>query len=415
MNRCRRFALLVLGPALLLASTGCTSSTGAGSGSGSGQCAWGFVMDPDNNVIWPETNAIFWTTPVVLLPGMEIIVRGVYPEGRYMSVKTYNGTAIVDSVYDQQIAPDEGSSNPFTDPDAPVDPEVREYTVEVRSGDPVEPGDNVLAGLPAGATSGLTFLNYRVYVSDDPADLAGGALPEITLSYLGGRVKKTLPQCPQALQSALPAPADAPETPPPTTTASVIGERAAALPEDESVTPIAFTRNSATHLWPNPDDAYLVGKVTAEPGRIAVVRAKAPLFPDTRAGAHVTDPHDVRYWSMCVHMLRPPLPTSDCAGDFETVLDGSGYYTYVISMPGDRPAGAEEANGVTWLPWGEPDVDVALTLRNILPDAGFHQAIQDVTETGTEAAVMGEYYPIGGTCTKAIYEAGGPEACLPAG
>jgi hypothetical protein len=362
-------------------------------------------MDPDNNVIWPETNAIFWTTPIVLVPGMEVEVRGTYPEGRYTSVKTYQGSQIVDSLNDQQIAPDEGSTNPFVDPEAPEDPEQRRYTVSVRSGVPVEAGDNVLAGLSGGATSGLTFLNYRVYVADDPSDMAGGPLPEVWITMFGGRIERRLPQCPQAAQHQ--APSEEPNPP----TAGLDAPAPAAA--ESSVTPITFARNEATHLFPNPDDAYLVGVAHAEPGQVAVVRAKAPAFPDTRNGAHVTDPQEVRYWSMCVHMLRPPLPTADCAGDFETTVDADGYYTYVVSMPGDRPMGADEAHGITWLPWGEPMVNVALTLRNLLPDEDFGHAVQSIVEPGTEQAVMGEYYPIGGMCPVEVFEAGGADACLP--
>lgn len=391
---------------------GCTASGPSGSGGGA-QCAWGFVMDPDNNVIWPETNAIFWTTPIVMLPGMEVEVRGVYPEGRYMSVKTYEGSQIVDSLNDQQIAPDAGSSNPFVDPAAPADPANRHYTVRVRPGVAMEEGDNDLASLSGGNTSGLTLLNYRVYVSDDPSDMAGGPLPEVWIKMFGGRVERRLPQCPQATQSAM---ATQNLTAPQGLAASSRLDQAPTTDAvGGAVTPITFTKNEATHLFPNPDDAYMVGVTKFEPGHVAVVRAKAPEFPDTRGGAHVTDPHDVRYWSMCVHMLRPPLPTADCAGDFETTVDADGYYTYVVSLPGDRPEGADEAHGVTWLPWGEPRVDVALTLRNLLPAEHFDSAIQDVVETGTEQAVMGEYYPIGGVCAREDFEAGGPAACLPQG
>ena len=403
----RTWHVRVLGGVLtLLVATvpaGCTASGSSGP-SGGAQCAWGFVMDPGNNVIWPETNAIFWTTPIVLLPGMEVEVRGTYPEGRYTSVKTYQGSQIVDSLNDQQIAPDEGSANPFVEPEAPDDPARRRYTVSVRPGAPVEDGDNVLAGLSGGATSGLSFLNYRVYVSDDPADMAGGPLPEVWITMFDGRIEHRLPQCPQAEPHRPPSDEPVPS--------AGLDARASAA-EGGSVTPITFTRNNATHLFPNPDDAYLVGVAHAEPGQVAVVRAKAPMFPDTRAGAHVTDPQEVRYWSMCVHMLRPPLPTADCAGDFETTIDAEGYYTYVVSMPGDRPVGADEAHGITWLPWGEPRVDVALTLRNLLPAEDFAHAVQNVVEPGAEQAVMGEYYPVGAMCPVEVFEAGGVEACLP--
>ncbi len=380
------------------------AAVSAGASAGQGPCAWGFVMSSAKNVIWPETNAVFWTTPFVLFPWSELVVRGTYPEARYMSVKTYGGAEIVESLSDQQIAPDAGSVNPFTDPEAPEDPALRRYTVRVRPRTAVAGGDNVLAAFPNSAALGLVFLNYRVYVPDDPGNVTGGELPRVSVRLLGGLFERPLPTCPQAV---------APER----LTAAGIPPVGAAGPAETSgdeVSPVVFRQNSAAHLWPNPDDAYLVGKVAYQPGRVAVVRARGAVFPDTRAGAHVTDPHQLRYWSMCVHMLTLPLPTAGCAGDFETVLDPDGYYTYLVSLPEDRPANADAAHGVTWLPWGRPGVDVALTLRNMLPDPSFPHAIQGVTEPGTEPAVMGDYYPQAGACDRSVVEAGGPTACLPA-
>lgn len=388
------------------------SASPAQAGDSGGECAWGFVMSPTFNVIWPETSAIFWTTLVPILPGMRIEVAGSFPESRYMSVKTYSGNAILDSLADNMIAPDEGSSNPFVDREAPTDPEQRRYTVSIQPGVQVEDGDNELAAVVDGGTAGLAIVNYRVYLPDDPEDFTGGVgLPELKISYFGGRVQKTLPPCPQALPGpdAAPSPEALEASENLARLADILAQGSGS--QEGTSTPIVFTRNEASQFWPNPDDAYLVGPAKAESGRVAVVRAKAASFPDTRGGAHVTDPHDLRYWSMCVHMLRFPLPTADCAADFETVLDQDGYYTYVVSMPYDRPSNAVPEQGVTWLPWGEPFTDVALTLRNMLPDEGFPHSIQD-TEPGTEASVMGEYYPVGAMCSRQTFEAGGADACL---
>lgn len=380
---------------------------------GTGGCAWGFVMDPANNVIWPETNAMFWATPYVLFPGSELVVTGSFPESRYMSIKTYGFTTVVDSLNDQQIRPDEGSENPFVVRDVPEDPEARRYTVRIRPGISVPGGegeiDNDLAAFANSGTIGVGFLSYRVYVPDDPSDWTGGAgLPDVTLSMFDGRIERRLPTCGRALSgstrdgNAGSAVSEGLMLPLPETQQAV---------EEGGVTPIEFRRNEATHIFPNPDDAYLVGVAQFAPGKVAVVHAKGPEFPDTRAGAHVTDPHDVRYWSLCVHMLTWPLPTSDCAGDFETALDEGGWYTYVISLP-PAPANADAEHGITWLPWGRPGVDNALTLRNMLPDDTFAHAIQDARQ-GTEAEVMGEYYPLGGMCDREVFETEGPDACLP--
>ncbi len=375
-----------------------------------GLCAW----SRQGQVIWPETRSIFWMTPLYLVPGMELVVRGTYPDVRYTSLKTYNGRKIVESLSDEQITAEKGSKNPFLEPRARKDGKPGTYTVKVRPDASAEEGDNLLAGFLEGADRGWMFLNYRIYVPDDPGTVTGGPLPDVTIRMFGGLLRWTLPECPGAVPESYPAfasgdvpGADLPPGSEPATSTVASG----ALGPSE-VTPIVFDRNHTT-LWDNPDDAYLVGTADARPGQVAVVRAKAPEFPDKREGELVTDDNDVRYWSLCVHLRDQAKSTADCSADFETALDDSGYYTFVISMPEDRPTNAGPAQDVTWMHWGQPTVGVALTLRNILPDPGFDEAIQKVLEPGTAAAVMGEYYPVAGMCPRAVYEAGGPEACLP--
>jgi hypothetical protein len=65
---------------------------------------------------------------------------------------------------------------------------------------------------------------------------------------------------------------------------------------------------------------------------------------------------------------------------------------------------------VSWIAWGvQPDS--LLILRHMLPSVGFAQAIQRVSEPGTEREVIGEYLPVGKHTTRAEYEARG---CSPA-
>jgi len=372
-----------------------------------GPCSWGFVMNPQHNVIWPETNAVFWMTPYVLFPGAEIVVQGSFPEARYMSVKTYGASTIIDSLNDSEILADPGSENPFLDPDAPQDPDHARFTVHVRPGSATGGDDNVLAAFAGDGTAGMGFLSYRVYVPDDPTDVTGGSLPEVTFSLFGGLVKRHLSPCPSALGSGV-----ADSHPSATRPGLPLAPGSAHPDQGTGATPIVFAVNDAAHLFPNPDDAYLVGRANFAAGHVAVVRARGPVFPDTRAGGHVTDPHDVRYWSMCVHMLTWPLPTADCAGDFETTLDADGFYTYVVSLAEDRPSNAVGSEGVTWLPWGRPGIDVALTLRNLLPSGDFTHSIQQIGSRPA-AEVMGDYYPQAGMCDKRVFETEGPAACLP--
>lgn len=174
---------------------------------------------------------------------------------------------------------------------------------------------------------------------------------------------------------------------------------------------------STSGLFPNGDNKYLGAGLSYQPGRLVVVRGKAPNFPDSRAGQPPTDPaQQVRYWSMCQNDLVTPYPVVACAADFQTRLDADGYYTYVVVAPEDLPAQMDSS--VTVLPWGSTQVaKKVLFLRNMLPSESFYpqsiQASQD--HAGDPATTMGPYYPVATYCTTAVFAATGAAGCFGAG
>src|SRR5436309_79034 len=56
-------------------------------------------------------------------------------------------------------------------------------------------------------------------------------------------------------------------------------------------------------FFSNDQNAYLLTRITRQYGDAVVYRAKAPTFPDTRAGVDVTTPSQLRYWSVCEYEL----------------------------------------------------------------------------------------------------------------
>jgi hypothetical protein len=83
-----------------------------------------------------------------------------------------------------------------------------------------------------------------------------------------------------------------------------------------------FPPEKATEgAFPNDFNVYLSAILTYQPGRIAVVRGKAPIALDTRDGEPVTAPQDLRYWSLCNNTNVFPFPVVACKADFETALD----------------------------------------------------------------------------------------------
>jgi hypothetical protein len=115
---------------------------------------------------------------------------------------------------------------------------------------------------------------------------------------------------------------------------------------------------------------------------------------------------------MCQNDLLSPYPVVACAADFQTAIDGSGNYTYVVAAPADLPANL--GPNVTTIPWGSTDVDKVLFLRNMTPSAAFYpNSIQASQDSGADpATTMGPYYPRAAYCGTETFAAGGADACL---
>jgi hypothetical protein len=172
-------------------------------------------------------------------------------------------------------------------------------------------------------------------------------------------------------------------------------------------------------LGTNPDARYLITPLAWIPGRVVVVRGKAPTFADTRAGESPTKPTQVRYWSFGTGANVVPwiTPSSVGTGDFQIPTASDGTYTLVVSQPADRPANATPEQGVAWLPGSDPSQPGLLWLRQVLPSQEyFPQSVWAVPEgvPGVAEQIMGPYFPQTVYCDKATFEAGGADACFAA-
>ncbi|MDH6284739.1 hypothetical protein [Prescottella agglutinans] len=386
--------------------------TAAAEPAGPRPCAWRFMSDGNVlDVAFPDVNATYWVLPYALGATDSIEVSGTYPSARYFSLNTY-GTDLdtTDTLRDDQILPDPGSGNPFTDSGAQgLPPERRRWHATLVTGPAEHQRNEIRALRDSGPPVG--FLIIRVYVPDDPASRSGGApLPEVAYRRSGTTIPVqpcSQPFDPRTLSAPV---ADAGQW-----VVDRAIERAASdalragTPEATFVNPA-----STSGLFPNGDNKYIGAVLTYRPGRIAVVRGRAPAFPDTRAGASPTEAgQQVRYWSMCQNDLVSPYPVVACAADFQTTLDADGRYTYVVAAPGDVPSNVDPT--VTVLPWGSTDVPKKLLiLRNMLPTAEFYPAsIQASQANGTDpAATMGDYYPEVAYCSTVTFEMRGYAGCF---
>lgn len=363
------------------------------------------------NVAFPDANATYWTLPYVLGTGDTITLSGTYPAARYFSLNTY-GTDFntVDTLRDAQIRPAAGP-NPFTDPSAESAMGHGRWRATVVNRAP-DRARNEMCGLPAGGrqSTPIGFLIIRVYVPNAPGSVSGGVpLPTVTMRTAGSTI--TLPPCASTFNPAA-------YTGPVATAMKSLFDRVIAqaaagafptgAPEATFINPA-----STSGLFPNGDNKYVGTSLTYRPGRVAVVRGRAPTFPNTRAGASPAQPgKQVRYWTMCQNDKVSPYPVVDCASDFQTRLDGQGYYTYVVAAPAEA-ARLRHRPGLTLLGWGSTAVPVKiLFLRNMLPAPSFTESIQ-TAQAGSAplAASMGEYYPRATYCDVDVLATRGYQAC----
>jgi hypothetical protein len=442
----RRFALAAGALLLVVAcsSTTTTSSPGttaaptAGSSTPGGTtvagspCGWPTKADKaTQNVAYPDTAATYWGTSYVLAPGEKLELRGRYPDARYASFITYGPSGgSIGVLTDRDIQPDPGSTNPFQG----GGPSGGRYSVTVTGSDQAAANTITAAATkgtsggsgtstPAGSQPGTTAapvkvdravmlgtgtagapgvvggtILYRVYLSNTPGDPAGGAgLPDISVVHADGS-KTDVATC--ANPGANPA------------ATAIIDANGPATNTPAPEQPV-FIRPKAgsANLYPNPDNVYVVTILHHTPGKVVVVRGKAPTFPNTATGAAITGTEQVRYWSLCTDEYRKPYPVSFCVPDQDVAVAADGTYTFVVSTAADRPANATAANGVTWLDWGDTSVDNLLLLRHMLAAPGFAESAINLAPGALASSTMGPYTPVGVYCDASAFASGGPAAC----
>ncbi len=184
-------------------------------------------------------------------------------------------------------------------------------------------------------------------------------------------------------------------------------------PLDGPVLSGAATAGGNGGFLSNLDNNYVSATINRGYGQVLVSRMRVASFANTRGGETPMPGAQLRYWSMCENDPFTERFVA-CGTDDQSTQRPSGYATYVVSTPAQRPRNATAACGVNWLPWG-PDQAGLLILRNMLPDPAFKQSVQDAT-VGKEAQTMGSYLPASRYYSKAGFEAlgcGGAAAAVP--
>jgi hypothetical protein len=372
-------------------------------------CSWPveFAGEGLLNVATPDTETTYWFMPLDTRLFKSVTFQGTYPNARAFNFTSYTDTGVfINTLADEQIKPDAGSTNPFMTPDASGS---HSYTVTISANGS---GPNKL---DAGG-SRLVFILYRVIVPNQGLDKTGGTgLPAVTLAArVGGSLR--LRPCPFAnAQAAL-------GNTIPILIASGFSQGASFL---QAIVAAANQKNAmqgacgasrasasaavpfgpapGLEFYPNPPTTYLqTSNLCFQPGRILVLRGKALDYPNTYLGGSIFQPAfdgqvEARYWSMCNNDGVFPYPVLGCQADYQTRLDQSQFYTYVVSADPGPPSWLP-ANA-TWLPWGPPEIPITVIFRAILAD---------------NAPVPAEFAPKGALCDEALFVAQGWQGCFAA-
>ncbi len=441
-------------------------------------CAWPLELSPEGpgNLLAPDEQARYWFMPFdVKYDTMKI--EGSYPNARYFSFVVYNGDAngrpvsVAGHKYDAIIKPDTGSGSPSASTsNQPVTSSAHgSYTVCV-----TRKNASCVNTIPNVAPN-HAWVAYRIYVPSPDKTLSGHALmggqplPKITL--YGGNGSQSLATCPLADV----APAN-PQQPSVTyyydRTVNKLSDLRTFVqllfpPGFDIYQPSDYFQSAGKdQLWfapakeppvlllPNPDNKYIMMQPgTYQRGRVVVIHAKAPSFPDTSDGPRPSAggrSADMRYWSVCNYDLALTVSSVRCLYDQAAITEG-GYYTIVISDDLLRPSWLPP--NVNWLSWGDEQYPKAVFVRHLIPvpqngtnytrkEIPFPHAIQwvvkgcpdncvhkdavidfnlpwvptraSVTAAGPKVqSIMGEYYPVAAWCDRSTFERGGWQACAP--
>lgn len=403
-------------------------------------CFWGMPGTKwTRNIAWPDTHVAYWASQNTIPAGGKIVLHGKFPHSRFFSLTSgaVFGAIVRDVVYDDQMKPDRGSTNPFL-PGANRDAKKRWWTLNlVDEPAPTDPEDRaprtLYVGTPGSTPGENRFqLLTRNYLPDRGLDFNGGVdLPKWT--YVG----------PDGTRLTGQAACDALQT-------------AGGIDQGININPIIFPKDMVdalyalspkeTHpavdpaVWyrffgparlqepfyagtakadlipslPIADTVYGVNLANAyvytwldrtfgprdDGHNIAVLKGKMPTTPATYRGESKQPRKQLRYWSICGNEGLTSGKVVSCLADEEIPINRKRRYTIAIGLSEDRPDNARAACGVGWMRWQRSgdgygrERSNLVFLRNLVTGrVRFPEAAQNVIEPGTEKAIMKDYLP----------------------
>jgi hypothetical protein len=419
-------------------------------------CFWGTsYTEETRNIIWPESHTDYPVSTDSIPAGGKIVLHGRFPHARFFSfTATSTVLQLRDYLYDVNIKPDKGSTNPFL-PGANRNATHRSYTVTIVDQPDPGPGHrqpNTLYAGVAGQSSAPFVVAERVYLPDQGRDFTGG-VGDPTASYVAsdGTSSSGQAAC-TALQTKAGAynilnvnpilfpeskikqlltmskSAEHPATDPAAWykyfgPAWLLAPYYAGTSDASMISSLPLT---ATGLGANPANGYVFTWLDRRFGpnhdghNIAVLHGTLPTTPATYLGeSRMRAGTQLRYWSLCNSQGLPSgATTGRCLADEETPINAHREYTVVLSLPQDRPTNATDKCGVAWMNYGtkgdgytRPD-STLMIMRNLATTAhtAFPHSVQDIASPSTIKQTMGAYLPTVTYMTASQFEKRGCKA-----
>jgi len=358
---------------------------------------------------WGDTN-IAYAGFLIFSSGQDYVYRfrGSFPESRYMSIESSKiadtGLPDVtealllqdfDDAIDYMIVPDNGSENPFTE-GTPLDVTPRSFTVDAVPEGAQGCGNNQLA-IPSDGSSAL--ISFRAVSPNEGVEITESDLPTIT-----------------ALDAKTCQPVDCSLANP--VGDLVIGDegetsleqqlknlrQVALLYEIENTTfekywPFKFRLIDVPFEGSAGIEGYLYGLTKMTPGKVTIVRFKAPSTVDTYPSEVTTfssEGKDMRYWSLCALDVEGSFALA-CVPDHVTQPNRFGYVTIAYGPESIRDRA--ESLGYSFLEdrrelgEGWEDKPVAFIYRQLLPSESFAQSYLN----------QGDYVPKARVCSESAF------------
>lgn len=319
-------------------------------------------------------------------PSTKYIVRGEFPNARFMSLSTVTGKKHhpIDAIEDYRMVPDTGSLNPFHE-GVQIDTPNRSFTLEVLPKGVPSSAANIVR-LPSDRE--VHSLMYRIFSPNRGYTVTQSSFPRVFAFDVESGAPKACPE-----HHLLPTFFRFPQF------LTVIVPRK-----------IKFAFKLKTLEWgPNsaiPQYAYAVNP-TKKDKELTVIRFKAPSYADTVSGTGAFHSSaEVRYWSFCVQNF-PKNETLACVADYNAKVGAGGMVTVVVGG-NDEVKGAAEAQGFNYLEdtraWNQ--FVIGFAYRNVLPTKEFAKNSMHKGEYLPKAVLCRERAFLSGKCEENRYQAG---------